>query len=79
MQTIHLQGIGKHPAIEAQELKVGDVTVWNYGGMNKITGVVKETASFITFELETRNGRATRRLKKTRLVGVCTEFENKSK
>ena len=28
---IRLQGIGCLPAIRAEELQVGDITVWNYG------------------------------------------------
>jgi len=30
--SIHLQGIGRYPAIPAGDLKVGDVIVYNYGG-----------------------------------------------
>ena len=30
METLHLQGIGKTPAIKAKELKPGMITVWNF-------------------------------------------------
>ena len=42
MQTIHLQGIGEKPAILAKELKIGDVTVWNYGFTETIIGILKQ-------------------------------------
>lgn len=34
-----LQGIGNHPAKLAADLKVGDVTVWNYGAKDSITAI----------------------------------------
>jgi len=70
MSTIKLQGIGSTTAKMAQELKVGDMTVWNSGGTAKVLAVVSETAKFITFKIEESTGVYTRRLKKDRLVGV---------
>lgn len=31
MKTLHLQGIGKRPAILAKDLKPGMTIIWNYG------------------------------------------------
>jgi hypothetical protein len=39
MKTIRLEGIGVLEGIEAKDLKVGDVTIWNYGGLEKITSI----------------------------------------
>lgn len=39
METLHLQGIGKTPAIKAKELKPGMITVWNFGYKEKIVGI----------------------------------------
>lgn len=71
MKTIKLQSIGTVNAIEAQDLKIGDVTIWNFGGLETIISVVSETACFITFKIrcEETGNLHERRLKKTRLVG----------
>jgi len=69
--TIHLQAIGEYPAIRARNLRVGDVTVWNYGSKETISSFGKETDNFITVNIVDRNGKTwERRLKKDRLVGV---------
>lgn len=39
MGMVHLQGIGRVPAIEAEGLQPGMVTVWNYGYRHKIMTV----------------------------------------
>jgi len=67
MQLIHLQSIGKTPAIPAGELKTGMTTVWNFGSESKIVEKVKETAKMITFKFESGYER---KFLKTRLVGV---------
>jgi len=71
MSTIKLQGIGSTTAKMAQDLKVGDITVWNFGSTAKVLAIAKETAKFITFKIEESSGVYTRRLKKDRLVGVA--------
>ena len=35
-KSIHLQGIGRHPAKPAGELQVGDRTVWNTGSVYRV-------------------------------------------
>ena len=55
MQTIHLQGIGEKPAIPAKELKIGDVTIWNYGFTETIIGILKQTTKSIVFQIKSNN------------------------
>ena len=55
MQTIHLQGIGEKPAILAKELKIGDVTIWNYGFTETIIGILKQTTKSIVFQIKSNN------------------------
>lgn len=81
MQTIHLQSIGKVEAKPAQDFKVNEFIIWNFGNQSKIVRVVKETKAFITFELTyplsgndwANTGTSERRLKKSRLVGIGSE------
>lgn len=70
MQTIHLQGIGEKPAILAKELKIGDVTIWNYGFTETIIGILKQTTKSIVFQIKSNNTGyiGQRRLYKNRLV-----------
>lgn len=70
MQTIHLQGIGEKPAILAKELKIGDVTIWNYGFTETIIGILKQTTKSIVFQIKSNNTDyiGQRRLYKNRLV-----------
>ena len=55
MQTIHLQGIGEKPDILAKELKIGDVTIWNYGFTETIIGILKQTPKSIVFQIKSNN------------------------
>lgn len=69
MQTIHLQGIGEKEAVAAQELKVGDTLMWNFGYTSTIIEILKETAKSITIKTKNKdNYIGTRRLFKTTLV-----------
>lgn len=72
MATIQLQQIGTKQAKPAGDLKAGDVTVWNFGFTETILSVVKETAKTVWLEIRSdKSGTIhTRRLLKTRLVGV---------
>ncbi len=72
MQTIQLQSIGLVQAVEAASLKVGDITVWNFGATEEILEVLEPTAKFVKFIIRTVSNGSTyeRRLKKTRLVGI---------
>ena len=70
METLYLQGVGCKSAIRAVELKVGDVTMWNFGYTETILGISKETAKTIVFNIKCNDSGfvGTRRLKKDRLV-----------
>lgn len=72
--TIQLQYMGHVYGTLATELKSGDHTIWNSGGVEKIEGIEKETKAFITFKIsyidyDNKTVFSTRRLKKTRIVG----------
>lgn len=66
MKTIKLQQIGSVNAKPAGELKVGDVTIWNFGSKAVVDSIVKETKKTVTL----RVGGYERRFNKDRLVGV---------
>lgn len=73
MQTIWLQGVGEVPAIPAGELKVGDVTRWNFGQTETILSIEpsKSGKTFVA-QIETPSGwQGTRRLSVTRLVALA--------
>lgn len=77
MNTIQLQGLGKVAATEAQNLKVGDVTVWNYGGLETITSIeFSKTGKTLTAGIEyfdtfyNKVVQSTRKFKATRIVGI---------
>lgn len=71
-QTIQLQSIGHVPAIPAGQLKIGQVTVWNFGSTETIVSKIKETAKTIVFQIrDDKSGNLhQRRLNKTRLVAI---------
>jgi len=66
-----LQGLGHALGKKAEDIKIGDVLVWNYGATSKVIGFVKETAKFITVEIECKSGVFERRLKKDRIVAIA--------
>lgn len=72
-QTIKLQGIGNFTAKEAGLLKVGDVTVWNYGYTETVRYVMRVSPMFVRIALTSErdpNRVFYRRLKLDRLVAV---------
>lgn len=52
--SIHLQGIGRYPAIPAGELKVGDIIVYNNGGTTIVRAKRKVTAKTIEVIVESQ-------------------------
>jgi hypothetical protein len=83
--SIHLQGIGRHPAKPAAELTPGDVTVWNYGGTETVVSVAPKgkqsltvVVSYISQSYPTKGQQvqATRTLRKDRLVAVRPQQES---
>lgn len=39
MQTVTLEGVGEHPAIEAIDLKIGDIILFEFGIAAKVVGI----------------------------------------
>lgn len=76
MEIMHLQGIGKMPAIKAKELKPGMITVWNFGYKEKIVDIIPtKTGKSIKCTIISMNsgGKLTRTLRVDRLVAIEKE------
>lgn len=70
-KTVHLLGYGRADAKMGNEFKIGEKMLWNYGSKSLITGILKETKSFITFILLCSDGiKYERRIKKDRLIAI---------
>lgn len=73
MKKIHLQGTGKVKAIMSQDLKIGDITIWNYGYKEKVIGI-EETKSRKSLKVKIldvdSNKTLTRTLRKGTIVGI---------
>ena len=76
MLSIKLQGIGERPAVRAKDLKVGDVTIWNFGGCETVKSVTPSKTGktvVVGIEYKDRYGAATeseRKFRADRLVGI---------
>ena len=76
MGQLHLQGIGKVDAVKAKDLRVGDVTVWNYGSLSKVISITpSKTGKTLKVGLEYKNYhgeivQSERKLGSERLVGI---------
>lgn len=72
-KAMRLQGIGYVEGIEAKNIKVEDVLVWNYGSCSTVSKILKETAK--TLKIQTKDERTgkfyERRLHKSRLVCIA--------
>jgi hypothetical protein len=68
--TMHLQGVGRVPAVEASELRVGDQLMYNGGSVYEIVKIEDASAKFFKiFEVSTATGEeSSRRVKKDRLA-----------
>jgi len=42
--AIHLQGIGLVKSKKVEDVKIGDILLWNYGSESPVVGFGKETA-----------------------------------
>ncbi|MGF3141021.1 hypothetical protein [Streptomyces diastaticus] len=75
LRTIRLQGIGHHPAVEAQELKPGEILMWNQGAKTTVLAVEVASPKFlrVTEKAHDSGEVTTRRLMKTRLVARVTK------
>ncbi|MFV1457790.1 hypothetical protein [Bacillus mycoides] len=76
MLSIQLQGIGETSAVRAKELKVGDVTVWNYGYLETVKSITpSKTGKTLKIEIEYESisgvlAQSERTLRVDRLVGI---------
>lgn len=77
-QTTHLQGIGRVPAIPANDLRVGDTIIYNYGSRSVVCGITARGKSQIivhTAAVGRRSGQPggfyTSVISRTRLVAVA--------
>jgi ribosomal 50S subunit-recycling heat shock protein len=69
--TIQLQSIGTLKAQPANNIKIGDVLIWNFGAKEIVKRFIKVTAKTILIEIESENGKLyERRLLKTRAVAI---------
>ena len=66
MQSTHLQNIGKVAAKPAEQIKAGDVLVWNFGSTSEVLAV-ERTAKTVVVKL---SGGYSRRFGASRLVAV---------
>ena len=80
-----LIGVGQVPAIFVEQLKIGDVVVWNYGSTSKVVGIkeiTKKTVE-ITFEWEDEfdghTETSTRRMRKNSLITTEDTLEEYKK
>jgi len=74
---IKLQGMREQEAIEAKDLQIGDITIWNYGARERV--IEKEfsrTKKTVVVKLNPLGSKGifNRRFKATRLVGIDLNF-----
>jgi hypothetical protein len=70
MATIHLQGIGKVPAIPAGEAKPGMTMTYNFGTQHTILSVTPISPKFVQIEVEGNGKVYARRYMATRLIAA---------
>ena len=70
--TTHLQGIGHVPAKTAQELRNGDIVMWNFGYTSLIVDIVpRGKTQLVAMMVEQQSGTFTQRvMKRTTLIGM---------
>lgn len=70
--TTHLQGIGRAPAVPAQELQVGDVIIYNYGYRSTICGIEPKGKTQLVIYTASHTGGFFRSVTtRTRLFGIA--------
>ena len=73
--SIQLQGIGKVHAKPASELKVGDVTIWNYGYREMVETIeIRGNSVYVTLRCQKSGQLFSRRFLQSRLVGISSEL-----
>ena len=69
--TITLIGYGLAPAVQAQDLQVGQVTLWNYGFTELITAIAPKGDTMLTLSIQSRDGYIfNRNVKRTTLIAL---------
>jgi len=63
---------GWHKGTPAKEIKPGDILLWNYGYESRVISVRDVSPQFIEITEECRGNLFKRRLKKSRLVVICS-------
>ena len=56
VMCVWLQAVGWHPAVQADELGMGDIVVYNYGNTGEVLSIVKRTAKQIVLWVLTSSG-----------------------
>jgi hypothetical protein len=71
-ETVSLQSVGHVIGEPAKNLKVGSVTMWNFGSTSTVIEIVSETAQFLNVKFKSDNSDyiGMRRLKKDRLIVI---------
>jgi hypothetical protein len=69
--TTHLIGLGPVPAITAENLRIGELTVWNFGYLELVTAIQPKGKTMLALTIKSQNGAiSTRNIKRTTLVAV---------
>ncbi|PPS89582.1 hypothetical protein [Streptomyces sp. MH60] len=74
-QTIHLQAVGRVPAVPADDLKPGDQIMYNYGSVSQVVKIVDASPKFFKIhEVSAETGtESVLRVKKTTMVARVPE------
>ena len=66
-----LQGIGLYNAIKAENVKPGNILVWNYGYKSKVLNTIcSETGKTVTITTESNGKQYKRRFNSDRLLAI---------
>lgn len=71
-QTTHLQGVGRVPAIPANDLQVGDVIIYNFGYRSTVCGITpRGKTQLVVHTAQLGGGFYQSVINRTRLVAVA--------
>jgi hypothetical protein len=68
--AMRLQSIGHVLGTPAKEIKVGDSLMWNFGSVEVVTGILKETEQTLVISILYKDKPYQRKLVKKRLVCI---------
>lgn len=70
-QTLQLQSIGHVVGEPAENIKLNDSLMWNFGEIETVVEVLQPTKAFVSVKVKSKCGTiGTRKLKKSRLVCI---------